>query len=516
MFVPFIFTLDPTDDALYLWYFYKSLNNAKKNHSPMIAQEVYYTDPDLFRRMGRTEVLDNDAKVNEYDIPCQEDIDKVQKYIIPKELENILIGEAGSYTSAWIRLLKERWPVFEDFIGKLLDDIIAANEEKIEGIIVLCTHIPSLSYLAEQRGIPVIYLEWGPLRDHTYRKTGYFDRIGINRENELEKKYLKFREETKTTPVKQLSRKEILSLFLDVKFMDCINLLDIPPEYEIGIATGGIYDHSNFIYSSFMTDLDLMSFARRSFKNKDILVRTHPGIPTIIKTLPDQLDHSATSMHFICRCKRVAVLRSNITFEAMLLGRTTFTLGVSPFTFKSHRTINVSDQEIADLEFVNFVVFAYLIPFEMIDDIEYFRWRLTQPTETEIYNRNLDYYLSCRGMGRDVLELLETERLKRMLAVQGFGLEGRVIDKSTEEMPNKNMDYNYGSSLEYNEKLQYVKSKIDIANMRYAQLENRLNVLEDENNELTKKINKIVASPSWKLTYPLRRLRGFYSKSDGI
>ena len=40
------------------------------------------------------------------------------------------------------------------------------------------------------------------------------------------------------------------------------------------------------------------------------------------------------------------------------------------------------------VRWLNWIVFGYLIPFELVFDPDYCRWRLTDPSETEIYLDN--------------------------------------------------------------------------------------------------------------------------------
>lgn len=50
---------------------------------------------------------------------------------------------------------------------------------------------------------------------------------------------------------------------------------------------------------------------------------------------------------------------------------------------------------------LNWFVFAYLIPFERLFDASYYRWRLSEPSENEIYLSNYDYWrkLGAKGIG---------------------------------------------------------------------------------------------------------------------
>ena len=484
MFIPFIFSLDPANDYYYLWIFYKFLNMAKQYNAPFIAQEQYFVNPEVFKKMGKREVTEEWARGMEYDLPCVDDLYKIKQYPIPKILEKKLIEERGSQTNAWTYVLSERWKPLEEFISTVLEDIINNEHVQIEGFFTWC-HIPSLSYIAQQYNIPVIHMEWGPLRPPSYRKTAYFDFTGVYKSNQLEEGYIKFINQSAENQVHYLSRKEILSIFLDYKLIENIDLLDCKPEYEIGVACTYTIDLFSMAYSSSLNNLEVITIANRYYSDKNILVRPHPGDPARANTNHHILDNSPSSMHFVNRCKRIAVINSNIAFEAMLWGRTAYVLGASPYLFKAQGDLSDRDDSVVELEFVNYVVFAYLVPYELMLDVEYIRWRLSSPTEVEIYNRHLNYYLACRGIDTEILTESGIERLRKLLLIQGFNLSGKCIENSGNEGSKVDVMKNHlNSSMQLNRKIQYLMNKVTVLNMQHSKLELAYQNLEGEHSKL--------------------------------
>lgn len=472
MFVPFVFTLDPANDNYYLWIFYKFLNMAKRYNWPIIAQEKYFTEQPTFIESGFAETNAEVAENFEYDVPTLDDMYKIQQYPILKYVEENLINEFGSQTAAWLYLVNKRSKSLEECICTILDDIIEENKDNIEGIFTFCD-IPSLTYIAEQRNIPVFQFEWGPFRGPVYRKTAYMNFGGrVNVKNDLENRYGQFIKEVEENPVRFLSRKEILSMFLDYKFINNINLLDCKPQYEMGIACTYTMDLIMFANSSFLNNLELITMVKRYYNENVLAIRFHPGDPAKANPSNHLVDNSATPMEFINHCKRIAVVSSNMAFEAMLWGRTAYVLGNSPYAFKSQRDLSIVDESIVDLEFVNYVTFAYLIPYELMLDVEYLRWRLTNPTELEIYNYNLNYYLSCRGIEPNILDENGTERLRKMLLVQGFDLSGKcVTNNDNTDLCVNTTDNEFSNSIELNRKIQYLENKVILLNMKYKEME---------------------------------------------
>ena len=141
MFIPFVFTLEPSDDNFHLWIFYKFLDMAKKFNSPIIAQERYFCDPAIFTKSGLSATSVEEGKLFEYDIPTLDDMHKIQQYPISKDIEEKLIKEYGSQTATWLNLLKQRSRSFEEYVDIIIDEIIKKNDEGIEGIFTFC-HIP--------------------------------------------------------------------------------------------------------------------------------------------------------------------------------------------------------------------------------------------------------------------------------------------------------------------------------------------------------------------------------------
>ena len=69
----------------------------------------------------------------------------------------------------------------------------------------------------------------------------------------------------------------------------------------------------------------------------------------------------------------------------------------------------------ADDVFMSFIAFGFLIPFEFLNNPEYLLWRLSKPSEKEIYLYHLYYYLNCCGLEKSVLDLEGGVRLKTIV-----------------------------------------------------------------------------------------------------
>lgn len=435
MFVPFIIDFSPDIEARYLGEFYRSLTVAKQYGWPIIAQKEYFYSPEYYAKVGRPEPVDKQwASVIEYDFPTDEDLKKINQYPFPEEILEQLIDEQHSQSNACVFLFKNSHAPFENWISQILDDISDSYNEPIEAIIAL-RYYPSLDSAARKRKIPIIYYDMGAFRPTAYRNTAYIDFKGFLDNTSCEERYSEFCKEKENNYCDILSRKEILSLFLSPEYMSSITLLDKEPEYEMGVAT----QSTLFYYSlanTYQNNLDLISEAKKVYPDQRLLLRVHPGDSCQAKydRFFSNIDPSPVPLMFISKCKRVASVTSNVCFEAMLWGKIAYSIGENQYSSQALRKLSDKSETIADLEFINFITFCFYIPYEFLKDMDYLRWRLTKPSELEIYNRHLKYYLECRGVDRELLNTTHSERVYRIMEAQGFNALGEPLkDQSQTE-----------------------------------------------------------------------------------
>jgi cell division protein FtsL len=136
-----------------------------------------------------------------------------------------------------------------------------------------------------------------------------------------------------------------------------------------------------------MTAEEQVLRAKDKWGLKKSLVRARPGYPHWQST-----DDSPSSFEFICKCKRISGIMSNSLFEAMLCGRTSQGYGQHPYSFMETNGIEDEREFIAPLDFLNFAIFAYMIPVLWMTNPGYLNFRLSASSETEIYNRGFEHW----------------------------------------------------------------------------------------------------------------------------
>mgnify|MGYP000824833701 FL=1 len=65
-----------------------------------------------------------------------------------------------------------------------------------------------------------------------------------------------------------------------------------------------------------------------------------------------------------------------------------------------------------DPMYLNFFAMNYLIPFKFMMDPEYIRWRLSDPSEKEIFEKHLAVHLANKKLDMSVMDLPASKRLK--------------------------------------------------------------------------------------------------------
>lgn len=503
MIVPFIMSLSVQDDALYTWYFYKFLDEAKKYGWPMIAQEIYFTKPSVFAAEGRWETSDTptgdaNRKRFEFERPEDADLKKIQPYMIPTELDDQLIKEKGTRNAAYCYILKERWGKLEELLCSFIEDIQAKNTEKIDAICTLC-HYPSLSAVAEKYQIPVYHMEMGPLREPCYFiRTAYFDRNNLFGAASTEERYQSFCEDIKKNPVPILTADEILALMLKKERLPYLSLRPMKPPYKMGVALGAAY-WPIFNCKESMLDSELLYQVRKRIPMERVLLRKHPGdfYKAQYAAYGKYMDKSANPVEFIIQCKKVCTLSSNVAVEAMLWGKEIYILFDCPASCAAHRTLDSTQTNVkVDDTFLSFFVFSYLIPYCFMTDQVYIQWRNTNPPEHEIYNKHLYFYLEQKGLSSKILEYKGKQRLIKMMELQGLDLttEGHNLA----DQMNFRIKEDFWSTEEKD--LAELKNGYDKLMHQYRDLNEKMMTLQLHYNEVMK-------SKAWKLIALYRKLR---------
>ena len=136
---------------------------------------------------------------------------------------------------------------------------------------------------------------------------------------------------------------------------------------------------------------------------KDVCWRPHPFDKSLEGEQGVQVSKHSSAIEFILDCEKIVSASSNIAYEAMLLDRVSCDLGYSHYAFAGNSKLESHYNNKPQLEFLNYVAFGYLVPYELVHNDSYIKYRLTKPNETELYLFHLNYYLATVGLSIESL-----------------------------------------------------------------------------------------------------------------
>ncbi|MGK2953141.1 MAG: GT99 family glycosyltransferase N-terminal domain-containing protein [Thiobacillus sp.] len=383
--------------APYLWVYYRLLSSFGERML-FVASEDYTRAPEYWQAKNRWEMQPGNAQRLHYQVPTREIMDDHDYGFLSETVyEALLADSGGNPITAFRRLLSERVPCLDAAFAEILSQPFA---EGIEAILTWC-NCPSLSAAAEEKGIPVVHLEVGPLRWPQYRPTAYFDFGGVNGNTEAGRRYLDsgFRPGAgvETEALRRFFSREGAGKAAEA-------------EFKLGVALQ-VEDDSNLLaFGHGFDNQSLLVYSHLHRAEGGVLVRGHPGSLFSLKPGWYQVDDSPDSVAFIRRCERILTINSSVGLEAMLMGKPVEVLGDC-----AHRFIAEAGDEPERVARLAFYLFAYLVPMDLIYDSSYLRFRLGQPSDYEIALRHLAAY------GVDVGPLRQASgSLSRLLELAGL------------------------------------------------------------------------------------------------
>lgn len=407
MFLPII--LDPFsfNTMRYRWQFQKFLWYSYCNKFPIITHERFKNNISVFGEKFKQN--------HGFEMLSEDQMDEIDIYYIEESIFDKLVEEKGSLFAAKVFLLNNRYQPLEDAIEKIFDSIL--KKYQIEGVLNWAAHFASIRYVANKINADVITMEYS-LRFPNYYPICYFCFDDIYETEEIKNGYIEFMKQIDKLDFKLFSREELLTIFLDDSTINYLYEYNRKAKYEMGVA--GCHPLvTTFFAKSMFTDIEITQHVRQNYLEKDILFRMHPGEEPYQATYGfENQDTSKNSIEFIIKSKRVAAQGSNIIFEAMLWNRTVYSHDVSPFAQFCKLDFEDKRCEKVDVEFLNYVMFAYFVPLKKAFSPEYMCWRCSKPNIIDVFWDNLCFYLEERNLSKDII--YSSERLKMLKKSRGL------------------------------------------------------------------------------------------------
>lgn len=364
---------------------------------------------------------------------------EIRKGFIPDEIFEKKEKELGSRTECIMYLFQERYLELEQYMIQLIDtELKKRSEEKIEGIFNCLDCFASVKYLGDYYDCPVIPYVFSAIRKvHGYQQTLYMTSMNGNLYSgeEGEKRYKQFKVEKQEELI--FSRRELLTMFGKQQNIPLLKLLNCEPEYEIGVCAAAWKVNHNFLKFKY-TDDDIYYECKKVYPAKQVKTRMHPLTYDDMGVGREHFRNDPVS--FFLSCKRIASVESQILLKAILWNRTVFAKGgFLPFSFLCEKDMKSTKK--AEIRALNYYIFGFLVPSEMMFDTNYWKWRIEEhPSEHEIYQRHLAYYIKNLGLEeKSLCSKNETERFSYLLYKRNCP-EDLIADLLDEIVPE---DLNY-------------------------------------------------------------------------
>ncbi|EPY4629282.1 TPA: hypothetical protein PIU42_001508 [Klebsiella quasipneumoniae subsp. similipneumoniae] len=468
--------------APYLWLFLKYLHCSNE-------KILFITSPDY------VEVINDETQHSRwefdaasmaslgYSIPDEQSLARHEYLYLDHALyETMLAQHHHDPIKSFTTFLTESISELENELFSLLTKEII---QRVDAFVSIC-NCPSLEKVARALNKEVIHLEIGPLRAPMYRNTAYLDFTGVNGNTEARARYESCQTEIDITcSMNDLHR----------YFLEAISLPSSSENQVAGIVLQ-VEDDSNIIaYSHNFTNISLISYVRQQHTLENILVRAHPGSLFRLRDDIFSIDASANSLEFIQKCHSIYTINSSVGLEALLCEKKTNILGDCSYAFVAEEASGPTR-----VNAMAFYLFAYLVPFELIFNLEYLRFRLDHPAELDIVRKHLQFYSKMpdeREENSHTLSTLINEAISKDITMRTI-LENSLAEnnKQLEDLKTQ-----LAAEVTEREKLAAAITKLqqtaDLAAKDREILVSALAVKQDE-------VDRMRRSLSWKLTMPVR------------
>lgn len=441
MFISIILNTEYMDIASRSKWYLKNLLHCKENGWILITHEYMRTHWSQLQE----EITPSLFSSWEMQPFAAEDVKDVEQYFIPDELFEAIEKQCGSRTEMLWQLSTTNNTCVEKVLYNIISEIkLKHPNEKIYGIFHCIEAWQSIRNVCEENDIPLISYSFSAIRKpHGYRQTLYHTNIKgyLNSTEESHNRFKKFSEEI-VAEIPIFTNRELIAIFGKERTLPLIQLINHKPTHEMGLCTECFSVIPQFFMHNKTTDDDVRFECEKLYDKSQIVVRNHS-----LQVDYMQLDRSEVHNDpaaWILGCKRMAIARSQIGLKSLLWGRTTV---VSPstlgFAFMCEK--DYSSTKTVDIKALNFYLFAYLIPNKLMFSNEYWTWRMTNPTESEIYQYHLDFYINELNLPSIIrTETDQQERFKALLSSREC--TPYLINEICNDSQNFEIDYNTATS----------------------------------------------------------------------
>lgn len=444
-------------------FYMKNLTHALENNWIVITNEFIYKH--FFEIQDKVQ----DRFIKEFEMKrfTPEEFDSIEQYCIPDAIFEDKEREFGSRTEMLFYLTEQSFPALEDCLRGIIEEIKTKHpNEPIEGMFYCAEACQPFRNVCAEYNIPLIpYLFSAYKIPHGYRQTLYYASLSgrLFNSDDCEIGYNKFIK-SDITNVPILERRELLALIGKDRTMPLIQLLNHQPKYEMGICCECRNVLPQFFTKSVYTDDDIFYTCKELFDDKDIDVRSHAMHLDMIRV--DRSFVRNDPAPFILGCKRLVASRSQILSKVLLWNRVAVSpKNTLPFSFMCEKEF--TSEKVADIVAVNYYIFGYLIPSNLMFSREYWEWRMQKPSEVDIYMYHFKYI--CEQLNIRVPEILEMSGDKRFIyLLSQRNCDTEIIQNLVEDSQDFNVDYKAASSrVVYNTKAHWRLNREEVGKLHF-------------------------------------------------
>ena len=174
----------------------------------------------------------------------------------------------------------------------------------------------------------------------------------------------------------------------------------------------------------------------------------------------------------------------------MLLGRTAYVLSPNiPYYCGNIHSLKNIEEKSSDIKLLNYMVFAYFAPWELMFDCDYIRWRLKNPKIIDVYRKNLSFVLNKIEIDYSTMLQMNTKERFGMI----LKMKHNLSDSMIAIYMTKQKEFSYS------EMCQIFEMEMENSREKIKDMERIMNNLDQE-------LDLIRNSTSWKVTKPLRNI----------
>lgn len=413
MFISIVLNTEYMDIASRKMWYLKNLLHCKDNGWILITHEYMKTHFEEIQNAIQPSLFDS-WEMRPF---TAEEVKDVEQYYIPDEL--FLKGEKSA--SSRTNYLINQYSSVDDSLYLCLDQIIKQiknkhHDCKIEGIFNCLESFECVRKIGVSYDVPVISYVFSALRKpHGYQFTLFSANFGhLFAANDCEKRWADFQRENGNVPV--LLNEELIALLGKERTLPLLPLLYQDGPLELNVCGDCFSILPNVFPTYRCTDDDIYYEASKYYTKEQIGSRQHPiHLDTIqVPRLSVHNDPAA----WILKSKRMAAVCSQIVLKAALWNRTVIMPeNILPFSFMCEKDICSNNK--MSLSFLNYYIFGYLIPGDLMFNDAYWKWRLNGPSEVEVYQYHLNYYEQKLGVDSTFWNE-DGDCLRRLLAIRGI------------------------------------------------------------------------------------------------